>query len=83
MQTIHCRFLQLYERVEYEATSTLSNHLNKLSGHFIERTDSEHGLNSGRSRPSKVVAIGPLTDLARQYRIISVGIYYVGDDPLE
>lgn len=55
-------FVELYDRVRYDQTSNFQYHLEKLTGHFVHKTDAGYTLTTSAKRVLSTVMAGTLTD---------------------
>lgn len=59
-------FSELFDRIEYSDSSNFGYHLEKLSGHFVQRTDEGYVLGQPGRRILEAVMSGAVTDLPVQ-----------------
>jgi len=55
-------FSDLYEQVEYDTTANFNYHLDKLEGHFVQKTDEGYALREPGRRVVQAILSGAVTD---------------------
>lgn len=61
-------FSELYDRIEYDPSTNFSYHLQKLEGHFVQKTDQGYELGQAGTRVVQAVLSGTVTESPRLER---------------